>query len=299
MPRLFYCDHHALPLPAGHKFPAEKYALLRAALEAEGGYRLEPAPFAGTARIELAHDPAYVRSILDGSVDPRVMRRIGFPWSEQLVHRTLASVGGTLAATMDALETGFGGNLAGGTHHAFYAEGAGFCVFNDLAIAIRAHGLRAVVVDLDVHQGDGTAAIFAGDPNVLTVSLHGENNFPFRKQQSAIDVALPDGTDDVAYLAQLEATLPAVEAFGPEIVFYQAGVDALAGDRFGRLALTHAGLLDRDRMVFRFVRRISVPLVITLGGGYSNPIERTVRAHYNTFQAALGDLQPFHGGLRH
>jgi acetoin utilization deacetylase AcuC-like enzyme len=298
MPRLFYCDHHVLPLPPGHKFPAEKYALLRAEIEREGGYTLEPAPFADPARIELAHDPPYVRAILDGSVDPRVMRRIGFPWSEQLVRRTLGSVGGTLAATADALATGFGGNLAGGTHHAFYSEGAGFCVFNDLAVAIRSHRLRAAVIDLDVHQGDGTAAIFAGDPNVLTVSLHGENNFPFRKQQSAIDVALPDGTGDAAYLDRLEETLPAVGAFHPEIVFYQSGVDGLEGDRLGRLSLTHAGLIERDRMVFRFVREYSLPLVITLGGGYSNPIDRTVIAHANTFRAALGDLQPFPRELR-
>jgi len=298
MPRLFYCDHHVLPLPPGHKFPAEKYALLRAALDSAGGYRLEPAPLADPARIELAHDPAYVRAILDGSVDPRIMRRIGFPWSEQLVRRTLASVGGTLAATADALATGFGGNLAGGTHHAFYSEGAGFCVFNDLAIAIRAHGLRAAVIDLDVHQGDGTAAIFAGDPNVLTVSMHGENNFPFRKQQSAIDIALPDGTADATYLERLEATLPAVAAFGPEIVFYQSGVDGLAGDRFGRLALTHSGLVERDRMVLGLVRKYSVPVVITLGGGYSDPVERTVTAHFQTFRTALDLLQPIVGNIR-
>src|SRR3954453_4106409 len=173
MPRLFYCDHHEIPLPPGHKFPAAKYALLRAALEADGVYRLEPAPPAGRSALELAHDPDYVRRILDGSIDPRVMRRIGFPWSEQLVRRTLASVGGTLAATADALATGFGGNLAGGTHHAFYNEGAGFCVFNDLAIPIRTCRRRAAVVDLDVHQGDGTAAIFENDPGVLTVSVHG------------------------------------------------------------------------------------------------------------------------------
>src|SRR3954447_170840 len=191
-PRLFYSDHYAIPLPPGHKFPAQKYALLRACLAEDGAYELEPAPLAGAATIELAHDPAYVRSILDGAADPRVMRRIGFPWSEQLVRRTLASVGGTLAATEDAIATGFGGNLAGGTHHAFYSEGAGFCVFNDLAIAIRAHRRRAAVIDLDVHQGDGTASIFEDDAEVLTISVHAENNFPFRKQRSKIDIGLAD-----------------------------------------------------------------------------------------------------------
>lgn len=293
VPRLFYSDHYPIPLPPGHKFPTRKYALLRALLESGGAYRFEPAPFADAASIELAHDQAYVRSILDGSVDPRVMRRIGFPWSEELVRRTLASVGGTLAAARDALATGFGGNLAGGTHHAFHAEGAGFCVFNDLAIAIRVCGRRAAVVDLDVHQGDGTAAIFEDDSSVLTVSLHGANNFPFRKQRSAIDIALPDGTADDAYLSELRRILPAVAAFRPEILFYQSGVDALAGDRLGRLALTHAGLMERDRLVFQFVHERAIPVVVTLGGGYSDPIEATVIAHGNTFRTAWGVLQPF------
>jgi acetoin utilization deacetylase AcuC-like enzyme len=220
-----------------------------------------------------------------------MMRRIGFPWSPQLVRRTLASVGGTLAATADALRTGFGGNLAGGTHHAFYAEGSGFCVFNDLAVAIRARRLRAAVVDLDVHQGDGTAAIFEDDPAVLTLSLHGQNNFPFRKQRSRIDIALPDGTGDDAYLSRLAAALPQVREFGPGILFYQSGVDTLSGDRLGRLALTHAGLVERDRMVFQFVRDVGIPIVVTLGGGYADPIDRTVEAHANTFRTAAG-LQP-------
>jgi acetoin utilization deacetylase AcuC-like enzyme len=292
MPRLYYCDHHSIPLPPGHKFPIEKYAMTRALLEGDGVYRCEPAPLADPAALERAHDPAYVRAILDGSVDPRIMRRIGFPWSEALVRRTLASVGGTLAATEDALATGFGGNLAGGTHHAFYAEGAGFCVFNDLAIAIRTHGRRAAVLDLDVHQGDGTAAIFAGDPNVLTVSVHGANNFPFRKQQSGIDVALADGTGDAEYLARVAEVLPAVAEFRPQILFYQSGVDGLAGDRLGRLALTHAGLIERDRLVCEFVARLGVPLVVTLGGGYSRCVEDTALAHANTFRTIIDILRP-------
>jgi acetoin utilization deacetylase AcuC-like enzyme len=293
VPRLFYSDHHAIPLPPGHKFPARKYALLRARLAQDGVFEFEPAPFAEAAAIELAHDPAYVRGILDGTVDPRVMRRIGFPWSGQLVRRTLASVGGTLAATADALAGGFGGNLAGGTHHAFYAEGAGFCVFNDLAIAIRANGRRAAVLDLDVHQGDGTAAIFENDRDVLTVSVHGENNFPFHKQRSGIDVALPDGTGDAEYLARLTEILPAIAEFQPEILFYQAGVDALAGDRLGRLRLSFSGLRQRDETIFDFVRKRALPIVVTLGGGYSDPIENTVEAHLNTFRAICGVLQPF------
>jgi acetoin utilization deacetylase AcuC-like enzyme len=219
-----------------------------------------------------------------------VMRRIGFPWSPELVRRTLASVGGTLAASRDAMERGFGGNLAGGTHHAFRGEGAGFCVFNDLAVAIlalRRDGLagRAALIDLDVHQGDGSAAIFADDPAVLTLSMHGENNFPFRKQRSRIDVALADGTDDAEYLRQLQQVLPEVTAFRPEVIFYQSGVDALVGDRLGRLALTLDGLKQRDRLVLEVSR--AIPLVITLGGGYGDPIERTAEAHANTFRQAL------------
>jgi acetoin utilization deacetylase AcuC-like enzyme len=290
-PRLFYCDHHAIPLPAGHKFPAEKYRLLREALACDGVFELEPAEFARPELIELAHDPAYVTGFLNGSLDPAIMRRIGFPWSHELTRRTLASLGGTLAASEDALRTGFGGNLAGGTHHAFRSEGAGFCVFNDIAVAILAsrctHGVqRAAVVDLDVHQGDGTAAIFRDDPDVLTLSIHGRNNFPFRKQRSRIDIDLADGAGDAEYLAALESVLPRVFEFAPEIVFYQAGVDGLAGDRLGHLALSLDGLERRDHMVLRMCRSRGLPVVITLGGGYAEPIAHTVEAHANTFRAA-------------
>ena len=288
--RLYYCDHYAIPLPAGHKFPIEKYALLRRKLEADGEWELTAAPFAARESIELAHDAEYVRAVLDGSVDARVMRRIGFPWSEGLVRRTLASVGGTLAAARDAMTGGVGGNLAGGTHHAFRAEGAGFCVFNDLAVAVltlRREGLarRAAVIDLDVHQGDGTAAIFEGDDAVFTLSIHGENNFPFRKQRSRVDIGLADGTGDEEYLRRVREALPEAVAFGADVVFYQSGVDALAGDRLGRLAMTHEGLKQRDALVIHSVRKAGIPLVVTLGGGYSDPIERTAEAHANTFRA--------------
>jgi acetoin utilization deacetylase AcuC-like enzyme len=293
--RLFYCDHHAIPLPAGHRFPAQKYALLRAALEAGGFYELQPAPLARAETIALAHDAEYVRRFLDGTVDPAIMRRIGFPWSEQLARRTLASVGGTLAAAADALDTGFGGNLAGGTHHAYRAEGSGFCVFNDLAVAIQA--LRregrvrtAAVLDLDVHQGDGTASIFSQDADVLTISLHGENNFPFRKQRSRVDIGLPDGTGDEAYLSRLHDALPGIAAYRPEVLFYQSGVDGLAGDRLGRLGLSHAGLVERDRAVFEISKLHGIPIVVTLGGGYADPILRTVEAHANTFRTAAAVL---------
>jgi len=299
--RLFYCDHHPIPLPPGHKFPIEKYARLRALLAADGMYRLEPAPFADAAAICLAHDASYVEAILDGSAGERVMRRIGFPWSPELVRRTLASVGGTLAASRDAMAHGFGGNLAGGTHHAFRAEGSGFCVFTDLAVAILALrrdrlAARAAVVDLDVHQGDGTAAIFEDDADVLTLSIHGENNFPFRKQRSRIDIGLADATGDAEYLRRLQQVLPEVAAFRPDVVFYQSGVDGLAGDWLGRLALTLNGLKERDRLVIGMAR--GIPLVITLGGGYADPIERTALAHANTFRAAGAAFQAatFPGG---
>ena len=289
--RLYYCDHHPIPLPAGHKFPTEKYAMLRGMLEAERSFELRPAPPAEVAQLELAHDQQYVRAILHGDVDPRVMRRIGFPWSEALVRRTLASVGGTVVASRDAMASGFGGNLAGGTHHAFRGEGSGFCVFNDLAVAIltlRRAGLaaRAAVIDLDVHQGDGTAAIFESDPSVLTISIHGENNFPFRKQRSRIDVGLKDGTGDDEYIDHVRCILPMVLAFQPQVIFYQAGVDGLASDRLGRLALTHHGLGRRDRLVLEAARVHRVPLVVTLGGGYGDPIEATAEAHANTFRIA-------------
>jgi len=199
-------------------------------------------------------------------------------------------VGGTLAAARDALATGFGGNLAGGTHHAFRAEGAGFCVFNDIAVAVRCAGKRAAVIDLDVHQGDGTALLLQDDAAVLTLSVHGRNNFPFRKQRSKIDVNLADGTGDADYLDALADVLPAVFEFRPEIVFYQSGVDALAEDRLGRLSLTRSGLKQRDSMVMENCRRNGVPVVVTLGGGYAKPVELTAEAHANTFRVAAALL---------
>ena len=289
--RLWYCDHHEIPLPPGHKFPMRKYALLRGLLEADSRFSLEPATAAHPDVIRLAHDPEYVTLFLSGMLPAAAMRRIGFPWSEGLVRRTLASVGGTLAAAEDALTSGFGGTLAGGTHHAFRAEGSGFCVFNDVAIAIhslRSRGAvrRVAVIDLDVHQGDGTAHFFEDDPEVLTLSLHGAHNFPFRKQRSTIDVELPDKTEDEEYLDALDAALARVWEFEPEIAFYLSGVDALASDLLGRLALTQEGLKERDRKVIGGAHARGIPLVVTLGGGYSNPIELTAEAHANTFRIA-------------
>ncbi len=294
-PVLFYTDHHVLPLPEGHRFPIRKYRMLRELLEKDEFFEFRPAPLADARTVELAHDPQYVADFLTGALSPQAIRRIGFPWSEQLVQRTLASVGGTLAAAQIALEQGFGGTLAGGTHHAFRAEGSGYCVFNDIAVAIeslrrRGTHSRFAVVDLDVHQGDGTAQIFENDPAVFTFSMHGSNNFPFRKQRSKLDLDLADGTGDDEYLQVLERALPTVLESLPEIVFYQAGVDPLDSDRLGRLKLSMQGLQRRDEMVFGALRRAALPVVVTLGGGYSEPIERTAEAHAQTFRTAARTL---------
>jgi len=286
MRRLFYCDRHKIELPEGHKFPAAKYRLLRQTLQGEGLYQMEPAPLAPREAVEYVHDPAYVADVLNGTLSAQAIRRIGFPWSEALVRRSLCSVGGTLAATADAMEFGYGGVLAGGTHHAFRGEGSGFCVFNDIAVAaawlLRERGLvRVAVADCDVHQGDGTAQIFENDSRVFTLSLHG------RKQRSRLDVEMEDATADAEYLAALDVAMITVMEWKPQALFFQSGVDGLACDRLGRLALTHEGLQRRDQMVLSLCRRNGIPTVITLGGGYGEPIEATVEAHANTYRVAL------------
>ena len=288
---LFYCDDREFPLPNHHKFPLAKYRLLREALSEDVRFRFVRSLLAGREDIVRIHEFEYVDKFLEGRLSAQAMRRIGFPWSPELVTRTLASTGGTLLATEAALAYGFGGTLAGGTHHAFRGEGAGFCVFNDIAVAIawakERRGLRTfAVIDLDVHQGDGTASIFQADPFVFTLSIHGARNFPFRKQKSVLDIELADGAGDDEYLARLRGALPHVWSFEPELVFFQAGVDALATDRLGRLALTPEGLACRDRIVISQTRQRQTPLVITIGGGYSDPIEKTVAAHAQTFRIA-------------
>lgn len=291
MARLFFTDQYRITLPEGHKFPVHKYGLVRELLRGDGDFHFERAPVISTEILELAHDPEYVQGFIAGSLPTAAMRRIGLPWSETFVQRALASVGGTLNAAHDALDFGWGGTLGGGTHHAFRAEGAGFCVFNDIAVSIqflRKTGWvsRAAVIDLDVHQGDGTAEIFFNEPDVFTLSIHCQRNFPFRKQQSTLDVPLPDGVQDESYLHQLRHALPQVLAFQPDIIFYQSGVDGLATDVLGHLALTHQGLIERDRMVMRAARDAGIPLVITSGGGYSRPIELSAQAHANTYRTA-------------
>ena len=293
--RAFYSDRYVIALPAQHQFPIIKYALIRQRLAAEGVLRtgafIEPA-LAERDEILLAHTPDYYDRLVAGQLTEREIRRLGLPWSEMLVGRSRASVGGTLGATRAALRDGVAANLGGGTHHAFADHGEGFCVLNDIAIAIRVlrgEGAihRAAVIDLDVHQGNGTAAIFAADPETFTLSLHGEKNYPLVKQHSTIDVALADRTGDAEYLDLLELHLATIfDRFRPEVVFYQAGVDPYQDDRLGRLALTLAGLKQRDLMVFDACRRRSLPCVITLGGGYARDVADTVQAHCNTLRAA-------------
>jgi acetoin utilization deacetylase AcuC-like enzyme len=290
-PVLFYTDHYTLPLPDGHRFPMAKYRMVRERLAATGKFDLSPAPIADVADIKRIHDATYVDAVLDGTLSAAAQRRIGFPWSEGFVQRTLGSAGSTLAATEVALRTGWSGTLSGGTHHAFRAEGSGFCVFNDIAIAAQKlldenRARRIAVIDLDVHQGDGTAEVFNGSQQVFTLSMHCQVNFPFKKQKSRLDIELAEGLGDDEYLATLRDTLPRVAEFAPEFVFYQGGVDVLASDTLGKLRLTLDGVRERDRMVFQFVKELGVPIVLTQGGGYSKPIDLTAEAHANTFLAA-------------
>ena len=292
---LFFCDHHQLPLPAGHKFPLAKYRMVRELVQGDQRFHLQEAPMVTETDLRRVHTEEYVSGFLNGTLDRSVIRRIGFPWSEGLVERTLASAGGTLAAARTALETGFAGTLAGGTHHAFRNEGSGFCVFNDLAIATewarQCRGLqRIAIVDLDVHQGDGTATIFEDDPGVFTLSLHGARNFPLRKARSRLDVEFDDAATGRQYLSTLTQALVKVWEFEPQLILFQSGVDGLASDRLGRLALSLQDLASRDRIVLSGARDRGIPIAVTMGGGYSEPIERTAEAHAQTFFTAADIL---------
>lgn len=291
--RFYYPDTPELPLPPGHRFPAGKYRMLRERVVREDilgrSVTLVPSPAAERAELERAHDPSYVTAMLDGTVAADIQRRIGLPWSPVLVARSRATVGGSLAAARAALETGVSGQLAGGTHHAHRDFGSGFCTFNDLAVAsltLLEEGriARVAIVDLDVHQGDGNAAILGSDRRVFVLSIHGEKNFPFRKPPSDLDVGLPDGTEDEAYLRALAQAMEHVEAFRPDLVLYLSGADPLASDTLGRLSLTHAGLAERDRAVFEHCRRRGVPVSLAIGGGYAEPISDSVEGYANTFR---------------
>ena len=302
--KLYYADHFILPLPDGHRFPMEKYALLRSRLQSSGEFAdadfCVPAA-ASTDEILRAHDAGYLQRVYSGALDAAEIRRIGFPWSAAMVERSRRSAGATLAACRSALERDGGSacavNLAGGTHHAHRDFGSGFCVFNDAAIAalsMRAEGRvqRVAIVDCDVHQGDGTAAILATEPELFTCSLHGARNFPFRKQVSNLDVELADGTTDASYLAALERALETVfERARPELVIYLAGADPYVGDRLGRLGLSIAGLQARDTQVLAACRSAQVPVAIAMAGGYAQPIDDTVSIHFNTVITAARMLR--------
>ena len=286
---------YTFPLPAEHRFPVAKYAMLRARVIADGSVapeQMRDPPAASDDELLLAHTADYVARFNAGMLEPAEVRRIGLPWSEELVERSRRAVGGTIAAARHALSLGIAMNLAGGTHHAFADHGEGFCVYNDIAVAIRGlqrDGLigRAAIVDLDVHQGNGTHAILAGDERVFTFSMHGGKNFPFHKVSGSLDIELADGTDDDEYLTQLTGVLPSIMArAAPDIVFYIAGADPHEGDALGRLSLTFAGLARRDAYVLTQCRDVGIPVAITIGGGYGRRIEDTVAIHAETARIA-------------
>ncbi|MCU0941489.1 MAG: histone deacetylase [Hydrogenophaga sp.] len=299
----YYADHFVLPLPSGHRFPMGKYARLRERLRAEcPDVVLKEALAATDGELALVHTPSYIDAVATGTLPPALQREIGFPWSPAMAERARRSVGATVLAARDVMAQGGGlaANLAGGTHHAYADKGGGFCVFNDFAVAARLmqaehgrrHGsgalLRVAIVDLDVHQGNGTARIFATDPTVFTLSMHGARNFPFRKEPSDLDIELPDGTGDDDYLHALDLALDELDRrFDPGLVLYLAGADPHEGDRLGRLKLTLDGLEARDRRVMDWACQRGLPLVMAMGGGYGHDLEVTVQVQVNTYRCAL------------
>ena len=296
MPRLATSDHYTLDLPAGHRFPIAKYALIREQLLwqgiAEAADFYEPGLCAEEDVLRV-HTVEYWHKVRDLQLSPAEVRRLGLPQSPQLVRRSLSSSAGTVQSALNALRDGVGLNLAGGTHHAFADRGEGFCVLNDQAIAaahLLAHGLarQVLIVDLDVHQGDGTAAIFADEPRVFTFSMHAGANYPLRKEHSDLDVALALGTGDAEYLRILQETLPPLlEKVQPDFIFYQAGVDVLATDKLGKLAMTPAGCQQRDAFVLGQCQARQLPVAVSMGGGYSERLADIVDAHCNTFRVAF------------
>jgi acetoin utilization deacetylase AcuC-like enzyme len=300
--RAFCSDRFGIALPSGHRFPISKFARLRErVLEQCPAVQLAEAPSASDGELALAHTPAYVHDASHGLLPEQVLRAIGLPWSPAMVERARRSVGATICAARAALLDGVAVQLAGGTHHAHADRGAGFCVFNDTAVAARlmqveAHRHRrsllpVLVIDLDVHQGDGTATIFADDPTVFTLSIHGARNFPARKARSDLDVELPDGCGDRVYLQTLDEALQTVCArlasAPPGLAFYLAGADPHEGDRLGRLKLTFDGLAERDRRVFDALRERSIPVAVSMAGGYGTDIDATVAVHLRTVVEAL------------
>jgi acetoin utilization deacetylase AcuC-like enzyme len=296
--KVFYSDHFVLPLPEGHRFPMVKYSMLRERVARDGicGPGELSTPRAVTDQeILRAHAPDYLKRVVSGTLTQKEMRRIGFPWSEKMVERSRRASGGTLGACLAAIDEGFAANLAGGTHHAFSDRGEGYCVFNDSAIAARAvqaAGLaeRVVIIDTDVHQGNGTAAILCGDPTVFTFSIHGAKNFPFNKEVSDLDAPLPDGADDTEFLGTLERGLQVV-LDAADLAIYLAGADPFVGDRLGRLSVTKSGLAERDRIVLETCRERGIPVAVTMAGGYANEVEDTVDIHFQSIRRAADLLE--------
>ncbi len=304
----FYSDQFVLPLPEGHRFPMAKYRMLREQLADHlPAVRCLEAPRANDSELALVHSADYINAITQGTASPAVLREIGFPWSEAMAERARRSVGATIAAARVALVQGVAANLAGGTHHAYADKGGGFCVFNDVAVASRvvqaewgsgqppgAAPLRVAVIDLDVHQGNGTAHIFQGDDSVFTLSLHGDKNFPFRKEASDLDVPLPDGCADADYLTALDVALAELDRrFAPGLVMYLAGADPYEGDRLGRLKLSMRGMQTRDQRVFDWCAARKLPVVVLMAGGYGVRIEETVAVQLNTYHVALAYWEAF------
>ena len=292
------CSFHpdyTIPLPEGHTFPMEKYRALYRILKAQGLLSDDGVVMpeeADWTDLALVHTPEYLSMLRDGTMDPKTARKLGFPWSPAVLRRARLAVQGTINAVMMALQDGCAANLAGGTHHAFPDRGEGFCLLHDVAVSIRVFQRRrwirtALTVDLDVHQGNGTAAIFAEDPSVYTFSMHGAKNYPFRKERSSLDVELSDGCGDAEYLGLLAEHLPrAIAESQADLAFYLAGVDPVLGDRLGRLALTEEGLFQRDRMVFAALKEAGIPVVLVMAGGYAGSAERTAELHAVAHRAA-------------
>lgn len=292
--KAFYTDHFVLPLPQGHRFPMEKYSRLRDLVGSQADIELVEAPSATDTQILYAHDPSYVIKVIEGTLSAQEQREIGFPWSTQMVERSRRSAGATVAAAKTALNEGVAANLAGGTHHAYRDTGSGFCVFNDSAIAARTlqkeinTSLKIAVIDLDVHQGNGTAAILQNDDSIFTLSIHGENNFPFKKEQSDLDVGLADGCNDEIYLHSLSAALDQLDSrFKADCLIFLAGADPHEGDRLGRLEISKDGMRLRDEMVFQYALDRRLPIAFSMAGGYGKEIESTVDIHFQTIKTAL------------
>lgn len=292
--KAFYTDHFVLPLPEGHRFPMEKYSRLRDLVSGERNIELVEAPPATDTQILYAHDPSYLIKVIEGKLSPQEQREIGFPWSKQMVERSRRSAGATVAAAKTALREGIAANLAGGTHHAYRDAGSGFCVFNDSAIAARAlqkeisPSLKVAVIDLDVHQGNGTASILQNDDSIFTLSIHGENNFPFKKEESDLDFGLEDGCDDAAYLHALSQSLDQLDSrFKADCLIFLAGADPHEGDRLGRLNVSTAGMRLRDEKVFQYALDRQLPIAFSMAGGYGKEMTSTVDIHFQTIKTAL------------